>query len=105
VQAHVLTDDELRRIRVSALVLTGRRSDLISPREARARAEFIPNAQAEAVTGARHDPSLDQTGLVNAHMNAFIATASGPRPDADLTSPVLPAVCRPGGEGREAVPR
>lgn len=42
----VLTDDELRRIRVPVLLLTGRRSALISPREARAPTGFMPDAQA-----------------------------------------------------------
>jgi pimeloyl-ACP methyl ester carboxylesterase len=72
----VLTDDELRRIRVPALLLTGRRSALLSPREARDRAELMTDAQAEAVTGSRHGPSMEQTDLVNARMTAFIAAAS-----------------------------
>jgi pimeloyl-ACP methyl ester carboxylesterase len=71
-----LTDDELRRIRVPALLLTGRRSALISPQQARARAALMPDAQAEVVTGAGHGPSLEQTDLVNARITAFIAAAS-----------------------------
>ena len=72
----VLTDDELRRIRVPALLLTGRRSALISPREARARASLMPDAQAEVVTGSRHGPSLEQTDPVNARITGFIAAAA-----------------------------
>jgi pimeloyl-ACP methyl ester carboxylesterase len=75
----VLTDDELRRIQVPALLLTGRRSALISPREARDRAELMPDAQAEVMTGSRHGPSLEQADPVNARMTAFIAAASSPR--------------------------
>jgi pimeloyl-ACP methyl ester carboxylesterase len=72
----VLTDDQLRQIRVPVLLLTGRRSPLISPREAEDRASLMPDAQAEVVTGARHGPSVEQTDPVNARMLAFIAAAS-----------------------------
>jgi pimeloyl-ACP methyl ester carboxylesterase len=72
----VLTDDQLRQIQVPALLLTGRRSPLISPREAEDRASLMPDAQAEVVTGARHGPSVEQTDPVNARMLAFIAAAS-----------------------------
>jgi hypothetical protein len=44
------TDDELRWIRVPALLLTGRHSALISPRQARDRASLMPNARAEVIT-------------------------------------------------------
>jgi pimeloyl-ACP methyl ester carboxylesterase len=71
----VLTDDELRRIPVPTLLLTGRHSALISPREAENRASLMPNAEAEVITGARHGPSLEQTNPVNARINAFIAAA------------------------------
>jgi len=72
----VLTDDQLRQIQVPALLLTGRRSPLISPREAEDRASLMPDAQAEVVAGARHGPSVEQTDPVNARMLAFIAAAS-----------------------------
>jgi pimeloyl-ACP methyl ester carboxylesterase len=68
-----LTDGELRRIRVPALLLTGRHSALISPAQARTRAGLMPDAQAEVVTGAGHGPSLEQTDWVNARIIAFIA--------------------------------
>ena len=71
----VLTDDELRLIRVPVLLLTGRHSALISPQEARDRASLMPNARAEMITGARHGPSLEQTNPVNARIAAFIAAA------------------------------
>jgi pimeloyl-ACP methyl ester carboxylesterase len=71
----VLTDDELRRIDVPALLLTGRHSALISPREAEDRAGLMPDAQAEVVTGSRHGPSLEQAGPVNERITAFIAAA------------------------------
>jgi pimeloyl-ACP methyl ester carboxylesterase len=75
----VLTDDELRRIRAPALLLTGRHSAMISPQEARDRASLMPNARAEVVTGSRHGPSLEQTGPVNARITAFLATADQAR--------------------------
>ncbi len=71
-----LTDAQLRRIRVPALLLTGRRSAMITPQQARGRAALMPDAQAEVVTGAGHGPSLERTDLVNARIAAFIAAAS-----------------------------
>ena len=52
-----LTDDELRRIDVPALLLTGKRSALIRPARARACAQLMPRAQAEIVAGAGHGPA------------------------------------------------
>lgn len=75
----VLTDDELRRIDVPVLLLTGRHSALISPREARDRASLMPDARAEVVTGSRHGPGLEQAGPVNERITAFIAAATGNR--------------------------
>jgi pimeloyl-ACP methyl ester carboxylesterase len=75
----VLTDDELRRINIPALLLTGRRSPLISPREAKDRASLMPDARAEVMTGSRHSPSMERTGPVNERIIAFIAAASDNR--------------------------
>jgi len=72
----VLTDDELRRINVPALLLTGRHSALISPGEAQDRASLMPDAQAEVMTGSRHGPNLEQSNPVNERITAFIAAAS-----------------------------
>jgi pimeloyl-ACP methyl ester carboxylesterase len=74
-----LTGDELRRIQVPVLLLTGRHSALIRPARARACAELMPRARAEVVAGAGHGPGLEQAGHVNARITAFIAAASTDR--------------------------
>ncbi len=71
-----LTDDELRRIDVPALLLTGKRSALIRPARARACAQLMPRAQAEIVAGAGHGPSIEQRDHVNARIVAFIDSAN-----------------------------
>jgi pimeloyl-ACP methyl ester carboxylesterase len=48
----ILTDDDLRAITVPALLVTGDRSALITPEQARERASHIPNAEVAAVPGS-----------------------------------------------------
>ena len=48
----VLTDDELRAITVPALLVTGARSALITPAQARDRARLMPHAQVAVVPGS-----------------------------------------------------
>jgi pimeloyl-ACP methyl ester carboxylesterase len=71
-----LTNDELHRIQVPALLLTGKRSALIRPARARACAQLMPRAQAEIVAGAGHGPGIEQADHVNARITAFITAAS-----------------------------
>jgi pimeloyl-ACP methyl ester carboxylesterase len=48
----ILTDDELRAITVPALLLTGARSALLTPAEARARGSLMPPAEVAIVPGS-----------------------------------------------------
>jgi pimeloyl-ACP methyl ester carboxylesterase len=48
----VLTDDELRSITVPALLITGARSALITPAQARARGSLMPHAEVAIVPGS-----------------------------------------------------
>src|SRR6202167_996288 len=48
----VLTDDELRAIGVPTLLITGARSALITPAQARARGSLIPHAEVAIVPGS-----------------------------------------------------
>ena len=48
----VLTDDQLRAISVPALLITGARSSLLTPAEARARGSLMPHAQVAVVPGS-----------------------------------------------------
>jgi pimeloyl-ACP methyl ester carboxylesterase len=48
----VLTDDELRAITVPALLITGARSALLTPAEARARGSLMPHAEVAIVPGS-----------------------------------------------------
>ena len=48
----ILTDDELRAIDVPVLLITGARSALLTPAEARARASVMPHAEVAIVPGS-----------------------------------------------------
>jgi pimeloyl-ACP methyl ester carboxylesterase len=48
----ILTDDELRAIDVPALLITGARSALLTPAEARARGSLMPHAEVAIVPGS-----------------------------------------------------
>jgi pimeloyl-ACP methyl ester carboxylesterase len=48
----VLTDDELRAISVPVLLITGARSALLTPAEARARGSIMPHAEVAIVPGS-----------------------------------------------------
>ncbi|MCC9308947.1 alpha/beta fold hydrolase [Kitasatospora sp. RB6PN24] len=72
--ARPFTDEELGSVRVPALVLLGRRSALLRPRQALARiTALIPDVQAEIVEGAGHGLNLEQPELVNERLLRFIA--------------------------------
>jgi pimeloyl-ACP methyl ester carboxylesterase len=48
----VLTDDELRAINVPVLLVTGARSAMLTPAEARARGSLMPHAEVAIVPGS-----------------------------------------------------
>jgi pimeloyl-ACP methyl ester carboxylesterase len=72
----VLTDDELRAIDVPTLLLTGARSALLTPAEARARGSLIPNAEVAIVPGSHG--GFNRIDELNDRIAAFIkAQATG----------------------------
>jgi pimeloyl-ACP methyl ester carboxylesterase len=72
----VLTDDELRAIHVPALLVTGARSALLTPAEARARGSLMPHAEVAVVPGSHG--GFSRIDELNNRIAAFIkAHAAG----------------------------
>ena len=75
----ILTDDELRAIDVPVLLITGARSALLTPAEARARGSLMPHAEVAIVPGSHG--GFSRTDELNDRIAAFIkaqSTASRP---------------------------
>ena len=66
----VLTDDELRAIDVPALLVTGARSAMLTPREARARGSLMPHSEVAIVPGSHG--GFNRIDELNDRMAAFI---------------------------------
>jgi pimeloyl-ACP methyl ester carboxylesterase len=66
----VLTDDELRAIDVPALLVTGARSAMLTPAEARARGSVMPHAEVAVVPG--NHGGFNRIDEVNDRISAFI---------------------------------
>ena|SRR5947209_955870 len=66
----VLTDDELRAISVPVLLITGARSALLTPAEARARGSLIPHAGVAVVPGSHG--GFNRIDELNNRITAFI---------------------------------
>ncbi len=66
----VLRDDELRAISVPALLVTGARSALLTPAEARARGSLIPHAEVAVVPGSHG--GFNRIDELNDRIAAFI---------------------------------
>jgi pimeloyl-ACP methyl ester carboxylesterase len=66
----VLTDDELRAISVPALLVTGARSSLLTPAEARARGSLMPHAEVTVVPGSHG--GFSRIDELNNRITAFI---------------------------------
>jgi pimeloyl-ACP methyl ester carboxylesterase len=75
----VLTDDELRGIAVPTLLVTGARSALLTPAQARARGSLIPHAEVAIVPGSHG--GFDRIGALNGRMAAFIEGLGAGRSD------------------------
>jgi len=72
----VLTDDELRAITVPVLLITGARSALITPAQARARGSLMPHAEVAVVPGSHG--GFNRIDELNNRITAFIkAHAAG----------------------------
>ena len=76
----ILTDDELRAIQVPALPITGARSALLTPAEARARGSLMPHAEVAIVPGSHG--RLNQIDELNDRIAAFIDPAGLTKLDA-----------------------
>src|ERR1700677_3311246 len=72
----VLTDDELRSVEVPALLITGARSAMLTPAEARARGSLMPHAEVVIVPGSHG--GFDRNGELNDRMAAFIKAQGAP---------------------------
>jgi len=66
----ILTDDELRAIGVPALLVTGARSALLTPTEARARGSVMPQAEVTVVPG--NHGGFNRIDELNDRIAAFI---------------------------------
>jgi pimeloyl-ACP methyl ester carboxylesterase len=72
----VLTDDELRAIKVPALLVTGARSALITPAQARDRGSVMPHAEVAIVPGSHG--GFNRIDELNDRIRSFIeAPATG----------------------------
>jgi pimeloyl-ACP methyl ester carboxylesterase len=74
----ILTGDQLGAIPVPVLLITGARSALITPAQARDRAARMPNADVAIVPGSHG--GFNRIGELNDRMTAFIDTHSPMRP-------------------------
>jgi pimeloyl-ACP methyl ester carboxylesterase len=70
----VLTDDELRAITVPVLLITGARSALITPAQARDRGSLMPDAQVAIVPGSHG--GFNRIDELNDRITAFIKARS-----------------------------
>jgi pimeloyl-ACP methyl ester carboxylesterase len=72
----ILTDDELRAISVPTLLITGARSAMLTPAEARARTSLMPHAEVAIVAGSHG--GFNRIDVLNDRIAAFIkAQATG----------------------------
>ena len=76
----ILTDDQLGAIPVPVLLVTGARSALITPAQARDRAARMPDAEVAIVPGSHG--GFNRIGELNDRISAFIDAHSEIRPSA-----------------------
>ena len=74
----LLTDDELRAITVPALLITGARSAMLTPAEARARGSLMPHAQVAVVPGSHG--GFNRIRELNQQIAAFIKARAASKP-------------------------
>jgi pimeloyl-ACP methyl ester carboxylesterase len=80
----ILTDDELGAISVPVLLVTGARSALITPAQARDRASHIPHAQVAVVPGSHG--GFNRIDALNDQIAAFIKARATGMPTAQPTA-------------------
>jgi pimeloyl-ACP methyl ester carboxylesterase len=81
----VLTDDELRAIDVPVLLITGARSALLTPAQARARGSLIPHAEVAIVPGSHG--GFNRINELNDQIAAFIKGQATDKQPAQPASP------------------
>jgi pimeloyl-ACP methyl ester carboxylesterase len=81
----VLTDDELRSIAVPVLLITGARSSLLTPAEARARGSLMPDAEVAIVPGSHG--GFNRIDELNDRIAAFIEAHTTDRQAAQPAPP------------------
>ncbi len=81
----ILTDDELRAITVPVLLITGARSALITPAQARDRASLMPNAQVAIVPGSHG--GFNRINELNDRIAGFIKAQATDTQTAQATQP------------------
>jgi pimeloyl-ACP methyl ester carboxylesterase len=81
----VLTDDELRAIGVPTLLVTGARSALVTPAQARARGSLMTHAEVAIVPGSHG--GFDRIDELNDRIAAFIKAHSTGKQAAQPTRP------------------
>jgi pimeloyl-ACP methyl ester carboxylesterase len=81
----VLTDDELRAIDVPVLLITGARSALLTPAEARARGSVMPHAEVAIVPGSHG--GFNRIDELNDRIVAFIKAHATSKQTAQPTQP------------------
>ena len=86
----VLTDDELRAIDVPVLLVTGTRSALVTPAQARARGSLMPHAEVAVVPGSHG--SFNRIGELNDRIAAFIKAHAGEQAAQPAESPTAKPV-------------
>jgi pimeloyl-ACP methyl ester carboxylesterase len=81
----VLTDDELRAITVPVLLVTGARSAMLTPAEARARGSLMPHAEVAVVPGSHG--GFNRVNELNDRIAAFIEAQATDKQAAQPTRP------------------
>ena len=81
----ILTDDELRTITVPALLVTGARSALITPAQARDRGSLMPHAEVAVVPGSHG--GFNRIDELNDRIAAFIKAHAAEKQAAQPTPP------------------
>jgi pimeloyl-ACP methyl ester carboxylesterase len=81
----VLTDDELRAIDVPALLITGARSAMLTPAQARVRGSLMPSAEVAIVPGSHG--GFNRIDELNDRIAAFI---KGQATDKKAAQPAPP---------------
>ena len=76
-----LTDDELRAIDVPVLLITGARSAMLTPAEARARGRLMPHAEVAVVPGSHG--GFNRIDELNDRVAAFIKGQASDQPAAE----------------------